>query len=78
MIVGALAAAIPDVALVLTIRNRWLPREHPVVRAHAFLHQSPWGLVVAAAIGWLSHIVADRYTQHDLAPGVRGKRGWRW
>lgn len=78
MATAALAAALPDIALVMTIRNRWLPRDHPVIKAHAFLHQSPWGLVVAAGIGWVSHIVTDRYSDHDLAPGVRGRRGWRW
>jgi hypothetical protein len=78
VVTGALVAAVPDVALLLAIRREWLPRDHPVIRAHAFLHQSPWGFVVAAALGWGSHLVADRLTRHNIAPGVRAKRKWRW
>lgn len=78
VLTGALVAAVPDVMLLLVIRREWLPRDHWVIRAHAFLHQSPWGFVLAACLGWASHLVADRLTKHNLAPGVRGKRKWRW
>jgi hypothetical protein len=78
MVTAAVAAALPDIALVFAVRRKWLPRDHIVIRAHAFLHQSPWGFVLAGLLGWLSHLVADRYTVHNTAPGVRARRGWRW
>jgi hypothetical protein len=78
VVVGALAAALPDLALLFVVRREWLPHDHPVIRLHHFLHTSPWGFVVAGLIGWASHLVADRYTKHNIAPGVRAKRGWRW
>lgn len=78
MAVAAVAAALPDVALLLAVRRRWLPRDHPVIRVHAWLHQSGWGFVLAGLLGWGSHLVADRLTRHNTAPGVRSRRGWRW
>lgn len=78
IVTGALVAAVPDIALLLVIKREWLPRDHWVIRLHAALHQSPWGFVLAACLGWGSHLVADRLTSHNLAPGVRGKRKWRW
>ena len=77
--VGAAAAIAPDLALLALIGHRtWLPRTHPVIRAHAFLHQSPAGLILAALIGWTSHLITDRYTPHRLSPTETGHRGWRW
>ena len=77
MIVGAAAAAAPDAALALFgWRRRWLPETHPLVRAHRWLH-SPAGLVVPLALGWASHLVADRYSWHRAGPAgerVRGNR----
>lgn len=78
IVAGALVAAVPDVMLLFVIKREWLPREHPIIRAHAWLHQSPWGFVLAGCLGWASHLVADRLTRHNLAPNVRGKRGWKW
>jgi divalent metal cation (Fe/Co/Zn/Cd) transporter len=78
MVTAAVVAAVPDIALVFAVRRRWLDREHPVIRAHAWLHQSPWGFVVAACLGWGSHLIADRLTTHNVRPGVRAKRGWKW
>jgi len=78
MAVAAVVAALPDVMLLFVIRREWLPRDHIVIRAHAFLHQSPWGFVLAACLGWSSHLVADRLTSHNLAQDVRGKRKWKW
>jgi len=78
IIVGGLLAALPDAALLLAVKREWLPQEHPIIRAHHWLHQSPWGYVLAGLIGWGSHMVADRYTMHNIAPGVRARRGWKW
>jgi len=78
IVTGALCAAVPDIALLFSVGREWLPREHPVIRAHAWLHQSPWGFVVAACLGWASHLVTDYVTTHNIAPGVRAHRGWRW
>jgi hypothetical protein len=78
IVAGAVVAALPDAALLLVIRRAWLPRDHWVIRLHAWLHQSPWGFVLAAVLGWASHLVADRYTTHNVAPGVRAVRGWTW
>jgi hypothetical protein len=87
MVTAAAVSALPDVALLWLLRHPlrdedpdrdWLPREHPVIRVHAWLHQSPWGFVVAALLGWGSHLVADRLTRHNTAPGVRARRGWTW
>lgn len=78
MVIGALAAAVPDAALLLAVKREWLPRNHPVIRAHAFLHQSMWGFVVAAMFGWGSHLIADHYTCHNLTSTTRGRRPFRW
>lgn len=78
MVTGAVVAAVPDVALIFVVRRAWLSRQHPVIRAHAWLHQSPWGFVVAALLGWASHLIADRYTLHNVAPGEKARRGWKW
>jgi hypothetical protein len=78
MATAAVVAALPDAALLLAVRRAWLPRDHPVIRAHAWLHQSPWGFVIAACLGWASHLVADRFSRHTIEPGVRARRGWRW
>lgn len=76
--VGAVAALLPDVLLLgIRWRKRWLPRTHPLVRAHAFIH-GPAGVPIAVVLGFLSHIVLDIVTPHDLAPGVRGRRPWKW
>lgn len=75
---GALAGLAPDAVLAAFVwRKTWLPHDHPLMRAHRFIH-GPGGFAVAAALGFAVHVVADRYTEHNLAPGVRGKRGWRW
>jgi hypothetical protein len=78
MLTAAAVAAVPDAALLLAVRRRWLPRDHPVIRVHAWLHQSPWGFVLAACLGWASHLIADRLTTHNVSPGIRARRGWRW
>ena len=79
LLVGALAGALPDICLVAVIHQRtWLPPTHPVIRAHRWLHTSPWSLTVPAVLGWGSHLILDRYTRHNTAPGVRDYRGWRW
>jgi hypothetical protein len=78
IVIGAAAAALPDIALTFAAGREWLPRDHPVIRAHAFLHQSAWGFVVAAMLGWGSHLVADHYTQHNLTETTRGRRPFRW
>jgi hypothetical protein len=71
MLVGALAAALPDVALAAYgWRREWLPETHPLVRAHQFLH-SPAGIVVPVTLGWISHLIADRYSTHRTQPGDR-------
>lgn len=75
---GAVAALLPDALLVVfRWRRKWLPRDHPLVRAHAFIH-GPGGFGVAVALGFASHLVVDRFTKHNLAPGVTGRRPWRW
>lgn len=69
MAVGAFAAALPDVMLALFgWRRAWLPETHPLVRAHRWLH-SPAGLIVPITAGWVSHLVADRYSAHRTGPG---------
>lgn len=78
IVAGAVVAALPDLMLLFVIRREWLPRDHWAIRGHAFLHQSPWGFVLAACLGWASHLVTDRFTRHNLAPGVRGYRKWGW
>lgn len=76
--VGAAAALVPDVALALFVwRRTWLPPTHPLVRAHRFMG-GPAGFGVAVTLGYISHLVADRYSDHQLTPGVYGRRGWRW
>ncbi len=68
MLVGAVAAAAPDIVLAaFGWRRTWLPEHHPLVRAHRALH-SPAGLVVPLTIGWASHLVADRYSTHRTGP----------
>lgn len=75
--IGAAAAVLPDAVLWLFgWRRRWLPEAHPLVRAHRWLH-SPAGVVVAVLLGWVSHLVADRYSWHRAGPAgerVRGNR----
>jgi hypothetical protein len=72
-VVGAAAAAAPDAALALFgWRRTWLPATHPLVRAHQFLH-SPAGIVVPVTAGWISHLVADRYSAHRTAPEGAGR-----
>lgn len=67
--VGAAAAAAPDAALALFgWRRTWLPETHPLVRAHRFLHR-PAGLIVPLTAGWVSHLIADRYSTHRTGPG---------
>jgi hypothetical protein len=67
-LVGAVAGVLPDCALFLYgWRRRWLPPTHPLVRLHRFLH-SPAGLIVAAALGWASHLLLDRYSTHRVRP----------
>lgn len=79
MMVGALAGAAPDVVLLaIAPHRRWLPRDHPLVRAHAWLHRSPVGLCAAVALAWGSHMVLDRYTRHRTPTGTRERRGWDW
>lgn len=78
IVAGAVAALLPDaLLLVFRWRKRWLPRTHPLVRAHAWVH-GPAGFGVAVALGFASHLVVDRFTRHNLAPGVVGRRPWRW
>lgn len=78
LVTGAAAAALPDVALLWIAGAAWKPRDHPAVRLHAWLHSSPWGFVLAACLGWGSHLLADRLSTHYVAPGVKARRGWRW
>lgn len=76
--VGAVAALAPDAVLACFMwRRTWLPRTHPLVRAHAFVH-GPGGIALAVALGFATHVVADAVTEHNVAPGVRGRRPWRW
>lgn len=78
-VAGAVAGIAPDVALAaFRWRRGWLPRSHPLVRVHAALHQTPWGLVIAVALAWCSHLVLDRVTKHNIAPGRKERRPWRW
>lgn len=78
---GAAAGLAPDVALVAVHalgRRRWLPPDHPAVRAHRLLHH-PAAVAVALAAAYATHLVADRLTAHYIAPGVKGARGrWEW
>lgn len=78
IITGAVVAALPDVALLWVAGGKWKPRDHPAVRVHAWLHTSPWGFVLAALLGWASHLVADYFSKHYVAPGVKARRPWRW
>jgi hypothetical protein len=78
IVAGAVAALLPDVLLLgIRWRKKWLPRTHPLVRAHAAIH-GPAGFGISVALGFASHLILDRYTRHDLAPGIRGRRPWRW
>lgn len=71
MLIGAAAAAAPDVLLAaFGWRKTWLPETHPLVRAHRFLH-SPAGIVVPITVGWASHLIADRYSTHRTGPEDR-------
>ena len=75
--IGAVAGIAPDAVLaVFAWRKQWLPVDHPLVRVHRFIH-GPGGFGVAVALGVAAHIVADHYMEHNLAPGVRGRRPWR-
>jgi hypothetical protein len=68
ILVGAAAAALPDIVLMsYGWRKDWLPEDHPLVRAHRFLH-SPPGIIVPFTIGWTSHLIADRYSAHRVKP----------
>lgn len=71
MLIGAAAAAAPDMVLALYgWRRTWLPETHPLVRAHRFLH-SPAGVVVPLTAGWVSHLIADRFSAHRTGPEDR-------
>jgi hypothetical protein len=66
---GALVAVAPDAVLVLFgWRRRWLPPEHPLVRAHQLLHQPRYLLPVVAVVAWSSHVIADQLTPHREGP----------
>lgn len=66
--VGAVAAVAPDAALALFgWRRTWLPESHPLVRAHRFLHSGS-GLALVAVLAWASHVVIDRYSEHNEPP----------
>lgn len=67
--VGAVAAAAPDVVLATYgWRRTWLGPHHPLVRAHHVLHDPRYLVPVAAAVGWASHVIADRYSTHREGP----------
>lgn len=78
VVVGAVAALLPDVALwAFGWRRRWLPEGHPLVRAHRLLH-GPAGLGLAVVLGWVSHVVADHYSTHRAGPAGERVRGLPW
>jgi hypothetical protein len=63
-LIGAVGALLPDAALAtFGWRREWLSAKHPLVILHRFLH-SPYGWLLALAIGYLSHIVVDHYSTH--------------
>ena len=70
MAVGAVAAAAPDAVLLAFIwwHREWLPPTHPAVRAHRWLHDSPYSVCVPLALGWASHLVTDRMSTHRTGP----------
>jgi len=75
---GAIAAMLPDIALATFVwRRRWIPDDHPAMRAHRWLHQ-PESIGLAIILAWASHLIVDRYTEHRTSPTERGRRGWRW
>ena len=77
LLIGAAAAAAPDVVLwCFGWRRRWLPESHPAVRAHRWLH-SPAGIVVPLLLGWVSHLLADRWSWHRAGPHGQRVRGNR-
>lgn len=66
--VGAVAAILPDIALVFFgWRRQWLPESHTLVRMHRFLH-SPGGLVFVFCLAWASHVVLDWVSPHRRRP----------
>ena len=82
---AALGAAIglaPDATMIpvwwIGRRHGWLPPTHPAVRLHRAA-PSPASLVAVAVLAYGAHLLADRYSRHNVAPGVRGARGqWEW
>ncbi len=70
--IGAAAAVAPDIFLALFgWRQDWLPKQHPLVRAHRFLH-SPQGLVAIWLMGWSTHVIIDWFSPHRSYPVQRG------
>jgi hypothetical protein len=66
---GALAATLPDLALYcFGWRRTWLPDTHPLVRAHRVLHRPASAIVIAAAAGYASHLLADHFSDHRTGP----------
>lgn len=62
---GAGLAVLPDIFLALYgWRRRWLPADHPLVRAHGLMH-SPVGIALVCCG---SHVVADRFSKHRTGP----------
>lgn len=70
-LIGAVAAMTPDIFLAFFgWRKKWLPEDHPLVKAHRFLH-SPTGLVWIITLAVASHIVVDWFSKHRSGPDER-------
>lgn len=70
LLIGAAAAAAPDVMLtVYGWRRRWLPASHPLVRLHHALHHP----AAVVAVGWATHLIADRYSTHRTEQTRQGR-----
>ena len=64
-IVGGLAGVAPDFFLLFYgWRKNWLPKNHPLVMAHNFIHSWAGGLVTAIILGFISHIILDKFSHH--------------
>lgn len=66
-LVGAICATLPDAALwCFGWRADWLPETHWLVKLHRSLHAP--SLVLAGALGYASHLWADRLSRHRHKP----------
>jgi hypothetical protein len=64
IMVGAVAAALPDIMLAMFgWRSTWLDEAHPLVRLHRAAHD-PRNLWVVFGIGWATHVIIDQFCRH--------------